>query len=330
MARSLLLSARPGCCGVVGPVPSATLDKCPQSRADQENVANYKGDVKMCICGCMDSTIWTRTVRRSNRRLAAPPQGAQRMMSSVIPMWAFLAVTVPLVLTPGASTAVVLRNSLAGGTRAGLETAVGANAGSLCYGLLCAFGFALALRAMAGRLERASRGRRRLSRLARLAVARSCLQHPHTHSARRTESAGAHSQHRVAERQRGLHHERSQPGDRHVLFPDPAAVHPGRRADRLGGAPAHRCAHRARRELARRVGRGGRDARAHARLGPASPDPRPRGRHRACWRSRSDCCYADVARRATLDRSWGMLRPCRGPIVQPCVSPSSCCCSRCW
>ena len=72
------------------------------------------------------------------------------MMSDVIPLWAFLAVTLPLVLTPGASTAVVLRNSLAGGTRAGLETAVGANAGSLLYGLLCAFGFALALQRWPG------------------------------------------------------------------------------------------------------------------------------------------------------------------------------------
>jgi threonine/homoserine/homoserine lactone efflux protein len=63
-----------------------------------------------------------------------------------LPIWAFVAVTVPLVLTPGVSTAVVLRNSLAGGTRAGLVTAVGVNTGSLCYGLLTAFGFALALR----------------------------------------------------------------------------------------------------------------------------------------------------------------------------------------
>ena len=53
--------------------------------------------------------------------------------------------TIPLVLTPGASTAVVLRNSIAGGTRAGLVTAVGINTGSLCYGFLSAFGFALAL-----------------------------------------------------------------------------------------------------------------------------------------------------------------------------------------
>ena len=63
----------------------------------------------------------------------------------MIPLWGFIAVTVPLVLTPGASTAVVLRNSLAGGTRAGLATAVGVNSGSICYGLLSAFGFALAL-----------------------------------------------------------------------------------------------------------------------------------------------------------------------------------------
>ncbi len=67
------------------------------------------------------------------------------MIVRVIPVWSFLAVTVPLVLTPGASTAVVLRNSLAGGTRAGVVTAVGVNAGSFCYGLLTAFGFAFAV-----------------------------------------------------------------------------------------------------------------------------------------------------------------------------------------
>ena len=32
-------------------------------------------------------------------------------------LWGFAAITVPLVATPGASTAVVLRNSLAGGNR---------------------------------------------------------------------------------------------------------------------------------------------------------------------------------------------------------------------
>jgi len=60
-------------------------------------------------------------------------------------VWAFAAVTVPLVATPGASTAVVLRNSIAGGVRAGIATALGANTGSICYGLLTAFGVAAAL-----------------------------------------------------------------------------------------------------------------------------------------------------------------------------------------
>jgi threonine/homoserine/homoserine lactone efflux protein len=63
----------------------------------------------------------------------------------VIPTWAFVAVTLPLVLTPGASTAIVLRNSIAGGIRGGLLTAAGANTGSFCYGLLTAFGFSIAL-----------------------------------------------------------------------------------------------------------------------------------------------------------------------------------------
>jgi threonine/homoserine/homoserine lactone efflux protein len=60
-------------------------------------------------------------------------------------VWGFAAVTVPLVATPGASTAVVLRNSLAGGVRSGIATAIGANTGSICYGLLTAFGVAVAL-----------------------------------------------------------------------------------------------------------------------------------------------------------------------------------------
>jgi threonine/homoserine/homoserine lactone efflux protein len=60
-------------------------------------------------------------------------------------LWAFTAIAVPLVATPGASTAVVLRNALAGGTRAGIATAVGANAGSICYGLLTAFGVSVVL-----------------------------------------------------------------------------------------------------------------------------------------------------------------------------------------
>ena len=60
-------------------------------------------------------------------------------------VWAFAAVAVPLVATPGASTAVVLRNSIAGGVRSGVATAVGLNAGTVGYGLLTAFGVSAAL-----------------------------------------------------------------------------------------------------------------------------------------------------------------------------------------
>ena len=59
--------------------------------------------------------------------------------------WAFAAIAVPLVLTPGASTTLVLRNSIRRGMRSGVRTAVGINAGSICYGLLTAFGVALTL-----------------------------------------------------------------------------------------------------------------------------------------------------------------------------------------
>ena len=54
--------------------------------------------------------------------------------------------TVPFILTPGVSTAVVLRNSLSGGVRAGVQTAAGVNGGSVVYGLVSAFGLAFALR----------------------------------------------------------------------------------------------------------------------------------------------------------------------------------------
>ena len=37
-----------------------------------------------------------------------------------MPVWSFIAVTAPLVLSPGATTAVVLRNSIGGGGRAGV------------------------------------------------------------------------------------------------------------------------------------------------------------------------------------------------------------------
>ena len=63
----------------------------------------------------------------------------------MIPIWPFVAVTVPFVLTPGASTTLVFRNSIGGGTRAGIETLVGVNAGSCFYGILSACGVAFPL-----------------------------------------------------------------------------------------------------------------------------------------------------------------------------------------
>jgi threonine/homoserine/homoserine lactone efflux protein len=60
-------------------------------------------------------------------------------------IWTFAAVAVPFVATPGASTAVVLRNSVAGGVRSGVATALGVNAGSIVYGVLTAYGMAVAL-----------------------------------------------------------------------------------------------------------------------------------------------------------------------------------------
>ena len=69
------------------------------------------------------------------------------MDNALVPgyVWGFAAIAVPFVATPGASTAVVLRNSVAGGVRSGVATAIGVNAGSVVYGLLTAFGMSVAL-----------------------------------------------------------------------------------------------------------------------------------------------------------------------------------------
>jgi len=60
-------------------------------------------------------------------------------------LWAYAAVTVPFVATPGISTTLVLRNSIAGGVRAGVATTAGVNLSSIGYGLLTAFGVSMAL-----------------------------------------------------------------------------------------------------------------------------------------------------------------------------------------
>lgn len=60
---------------------------------------------------------------------------------------AFMAITIPLVLTPGIATTLVLRTSLLAGVRAGLITAAGAALGSIAYGVLSGMGTAVVLRA---------------------------------------------------------------------------------------------------------------------------------------------------------------------------------------
>lgn len=55
-------------------------------------------------------------------------------------VWAFVAVALPLVLTPGVSTTVVLRTGVTRGAEAALVTAAGLNSSSFAYGLMAAFG----------------------------------------------------------------------------------------------------------------------------------------------------------------------------------------------
>ena len=58
---------------------------------------------------------------------------------------AFFSFTVILVITPGATTAVVVRNTLEGGRRAGYATALGAAAGSIVIAISCALGLSMLL-----------------------------------------------------------------------------------------------------------------------------------------------------------------------------------------
>jgi threonine/homoserine/homoserine lactone efflux protein len=95
--------------------------------------------------GRLCQVLHAGAVHRGARvRRHAAPQGRYDL-AVALNVWGFAAITVPLVVTPGASTAVVLRNSLAGGVRSGVATAIGVNTGSICYGLLTAFGAAVAL-----------------------------------------------------------------------------------------------------------------------------------------------------------------------------------------
>jgi len=56
--------------------------------------------------------------------------------------WTFLAVAVLLVLSPGADFAVIVRNTVIGGRRAGVATTLGVSSAAALQGLLVSFGLA--------------------------------------------------------------------------------------------------------------------------------------------------------------------------------------------
>lgn len=66
---------------------------------------------------------------------------------------AYLSFTAILVLTPGSTTAVVVRNSLAGGRRAGFAAALGAAAGNTSHAMAAGLGLALIFSRWPGALQ---------------------------------------------------------------------------------------------------------------------------------------------------------------------------------
>jgi threonine/homoserine/homoserine lactone efflux protein len=60
---------------------------------------------------------------------------------------AFLAVSIVVIVTPGQDTALTIRNTLVGGRRSGVFTAVGVSAGQACWTLAASAGLAALLQA---------------------------------------------------------------------------------------------------------------------------------------------------------------------------------------
>ena len=56
------------------------------------------------------------------------------------PIWAFLAISAVVIVTPGQDTALTIRNALAGGRRSGIATALGVAAGQALWALAAAVG----------------------------------------------------------------------------------------------------------------------------------------------------------------------------------------------
>jgi threonine/homoserine/homoserine lactone efflux protein len=66
---------------------------------------------------------------------------------------AFISFSFVLAVTPGATTAVVLRNTLEGGRRAGYLTALGAAAGSITIAISCGLGLSILIAVWPSALE---------------------------------------------------------------------------------------------------------------------------------------------------------------------------------
>ena len=66
---------------------------------------------------------------------------------------AFFTFTFILVVTPGSTTAVVVRNTLEGGRRAGYLTALGAAAANTCIAIACGLGLSLLIAVWPGSLD---------------------------------------------------------------------------------------------------------------------------------------------------------------------------------
>src|SRR5688572_2009386 len=60
---------------------------------------------------------------------------------------AFLAVSIVVIVTPGQDTALTIRNTLLGGRRAGVFTAIGVSAGQACWTVAASAGLAALLQA---------------------------------------------------------------------------------------------------------------------------------------------------------------------------------------
>jgi hypothetical protein len=85
----------------------------------------------------------------------------------VAELLAFIGVAVVVIVTPGQDTALTVRDTLAGGRRAGIRTASGVVCGQAVSALAASAGIAAPARGLRALVHRGEARRRRLSRLPR-------------------------------------------------------------------------------------------------------------------------------------------------------------------